>query len=322
MKTMIHLHSPRPVAPRHTHRVLPALLALVLLLLVSACGGTTLPDAEPTEPPQATQAAPAAAVATDAPEPTAVPAATEPPPTDVPPTEPAPEPTDAPTAEPSSSLAGGTCLNPYLPVVSGRTLVYQSTSPLAGTTTYSITYGDTSDVGFTASFELEGQAEPFTLEWICTEEGLLSPNLSSMLGDTAGIEIEVIEASGVTLPTAAEMEVGASWATNYEMRMVFSDETIGSMVMNQSITNSSEIVGRESITVPYGTFDALRIETAGSVAMSMDLDGTPMPTPGIEINSTTWYVEGIGMVREETPDLMGTGAGPSVIELVDIQEAP
>ncbi len=298
------------------------LLAIAVLLMISACGGSTLPDAEPTDLPEITESAPVATLATDAPAPTELPAATEAPPTDIPPTEPAPEPTDAPTTEPVSNVAGGNCVNPYFPVTDGRTLVYQSSDPLGGSTTYSITYGNTSDGGFTATFALEGQPEPLTLEWVCTEEGLLSPNLSSMLGEATGLEIEVLEASGVTLPAADEMEIGATWSANYAMRMVFSDESIGSMVMNQTISNSSEIVGRESVTVPYGTFDALRIETSGTVEVAMDLDGTPMPAPGIEINSTTWYVDGIGMVREETPDLMGTGAGPSITELVDIQEAP
>lgn len=296
-------------------------LTALFMLLLAACGGSTLPESQPTALP-ATEPAPVAEAPTDSPVPTDVPDPTEVPATEIPATEPAPEPTEEPSAEPVANAVTGNCVNPYFPVTDGRTMVYESTDPLAGTTSYSITYGNTSEGGFTATFTLEGQEESFTMEWTCTEAGLLSPNLSGLLGDMEGIEVEVLEASGVTLPSADEMEVGATWSTNYAMRMTFSDESLGSMVMNQTIANSSEIVARESVTVPYGTFDALRIESSGTVQMAMDLEGTPMPAPSVDITSTSWYVEGIGMVREETPDMMGTGAGPSITELVDIVEAP
>lgn len=312
--------SPRSTSQRQAHRLYAGVLAVLLLLLFTACGGTTLPESAATEPPPVTEPAPVAEVATEA-APTDEPPPTDPPPTEAPPTE-LPEPTDEPATEPVTGGASGNCANPYFPVTDGRTLVYQSTDPVGGPTTYSITYGNSSDGGFTATFSMEGQPEPFTLEWVCTDEGLLSPNLSTMLAETAGIEVEVLESSGVTLPTADEMEVGATWTTSYVMQLIFTDDTIGSMTMNQSIANTSEIVAVESVTVPYGTFDALRIESTGAVEMSMDLDGTPMPAPGVDISSTSWYVEGIGMVREEMPDLMGTGAGPTITELVDIQEAP
>lgn len=325
---MKRLNNPNyPVRRQPAGRTVAGVLTVLLLLLFAACGGTTLPESTDTEPPPATEALLAdqsapEALPTELPAPTQAPP-TEVPPTEAPPTEAPPEPTEEPAAEPSANVATGNCANPFLPVVDGRTLVYQSADPLSGTTnTYSITYGLTGDGGFNATFAMEGQPEPFTLEWVCTDEGLLSPNLSTMLAETAGIEVEVLEASGVTLPTADEMAVGATWTTTYVMQLIFTDETIGSMTMNQSIANTSEIVGAESITVPYGTFDALRVESSGTVEMSMELEGTPMPAPGVNITSTTWYVEDIGMVREETPDLLGTGAGPTITELVDVIEAP
>ena len=65
-------------------------------------------------------------------------------------------------------------------------------------------------------------------------------------------------------------------------------------------------MGRETITVPAGTFEAVKIQSNSTIDISTSFEGIEVP---VKFNGTTisWYVPGIGFVKSvENGDFGGT----------------
>ncbi len=315
----------------HTKRVLsrrfarPALWALLLLTLaLAACGGDA-PAGEaaiatevtaPTEAPAEAAPTGAAAEATTATEPTAAP--TEAPPT-VAPTAAAAEPTPTPaTADETVALPAGDCSNPFYPVVEGRTLRYANNIPGFGVTEHTITHSNVTDTSFTATTDL-GEGNVLTQTWTCSGEGLLQPEFSQLpTGDDVTLSIEFVESSGLTIPAADQFEAGATWTTRYVANATLSDSGAGEMLMAQTTELTHTVIGPETITVPAGEFEAMRVETAGNVSAVTTVGGVSVPPTEFPLTFVSWYAEGVGLVRQEWTDLMGAGSAATT-ELVAIE---
>lgn len=70
----------------------------------------------------------------------------------------------------------------------------------------------------------------------------------------------------------APLAVGDSWQTRFQ-------------IDGHPITRTFDVIGRETIRVPAGTFDTWRIRAIGS------------DRPGHSLESTTWFAPGIGFVK-------------------------
>lgn len=297
---------------------LAGLLAVLLLALLVACGGG---EAAPEATVAAVEAAP-----TVAQDPTAAPTAA--PPTEAPPTA-APEatPTVDPTAEAQAAgpdgpvVMMGDCGNAYYPVAEGLSMTYRSTLEGLGETDYTTTFSDVSETSFTMTTDV-GEGEAIAITWTCTGEGMLSPEFSQMPGGVEGVSIEFVEAEGVTIPTEEMFQPGQSWTTHYVANATMPDVGAGEMGMVQTMDMTNSVVGIESVTVPAGEFpDAVRVDTAGTIAIAFSMGGTPQPASTIEMAYTSWYVRDIGMVRQDMSSFfdLGDGSGSSLTELVSIQ---
>lgn len=282
-----------------------------LLLLLVACGGDEAP-------PEEALPTPAAEVATEAPpveQPTAVPTAL---PTTVPPTE---EPTAAPTAETAGGATlSGDCANAYFPVVDGRVYTYSSSVSGFGVSNFTQTYSDVTDTSFTITIA-SGDGEPFANTWTCTGEGMLSPEFTQMPGGMEGmVSIDFVEAEGVTLPSEEMFQAGESWTTRYVAEAVIAVAESSQFTMTQTIEMTNNVIGSEAVSVPAGDFDnAVRVDTTGVITMTMGDTGM---TTTIDMNYSSWYVEDVGLVRQEFASLFGTeGANnPSVTELLSFED--
>lgn len=300
----------------------PGLWALLLLTLaLAACGSDTPADeaAIATEAVAAAEVAPtdAPAAATAAVEPAVVP--TEAPPT-VAPTEAAAEPTPTlATAGSTDALPAGDCSNPFYPVVEGRTLRYTNNIPGFGVTEHTLTHSDVTDTSFTATTDL-GEGNVLTQTWTCSGEGLLQPEFSQLpTGDEVTLTIEFVESSGLTIPAADQFQPGATWTTSYVANATLSDSGAGEMLMEQTTELTHTVIGPESITVPAGTFEAMRVETAGNVSAVTTVGGVSVPPTEFPLNFVSWYAEGVGLVRQEWTDLLGAGSAAATTELVAIE---
>ncbi|WP_374689068.1 hypothetical protein [Promineifilum sp.] len=309
-----------PFERRATSRRFILSFLICLLLALAACGGNgTETTGEGTEVVAPTLAAtePAEAAPTDAP-------ATEAPPTEVPPTEAVPTeaPTEAaePTAETASAgnLPEGDCANEFFPVVEGRSLRYGNTVPDLGASEYTQTFSDVTDSSFTVTMDL-GEGDALVQSWTCSGEGLLSPEFTQLPGGVEGMTIEYVEAEGVSVPPADQMQPGGEWTTHYVVNATLPDTGAGAMTMTETIDLVNTVTAVEAVSVPAGDYpDAVRVETTGTIGIVMTLGDQTQPATDVAMNFTTWYVEGVGMVRQEMEGMLDSGA--IVTELIAVEE--
>lgn len=83
---------------------------------------------------------------------------------------------------------------------------------------------------------------------------------------------------GVTLP--GDIQSGDDWSQTLGVEV-----GANNLTMNFTIENSFKAAGYELVSVPAGTFDALKVE------MESTTDG------GDPITQTLWYVKDVGLVK-------------------------
>jgi hypothetical protein len=254
---------------------------------------------------------------------TACSSTTETPPVEPQPTETLQAPATEPVTEPPATSEGdgmpvtgeGLCANAYYPVREGATWSYKSTGGPAGEYSFTDTITSVREDGFTLSTQFGDLTR--TQEWSCTPEGLVALQLGGAPAATLNsqniqLDLEIKNVSGVTFPS--EINVGDQWQHNLDFEgnvNVINQE--GAATGNAQI--SFNTVGNESVTVPAGTFDALKIELDTTLNINVSVQGISVPVT-FTSSYTYWFVQGIGWVKAS-----GTGdvAGTSFSETTELQ---
>ncbi len=149
------------------------------------------------------------------------------------------------------------------------------------------------------------------LNFKCTAEGLQglqydNGNTVSTVNNARG-KLETVKAEGITFPTEARWQVGEKWGGNYDVRWEIQTGGNASGSANATVEGKSEIVGAESVTVPAGTFDCLKVRnitTLRFAAMKVGNMTVPMNQP-IIINTDAYYARNVGMVKSLITGTMG-----------------
>ena len=237
---------------------------------------------------------------------------------------------NAPVDEPTPSEAGGgeepvitdevpavseseLCANEYYPVSEGATWSYDVTSSIED---YSFT-NTVSSIrldGFTLSIDFDNLA--ITQEWACTPEGLLALQMGGgnagllTTGDTH-LELETQNASGITYPK--NIQPGDSWtyALSYNGSMSINGEPAEA---NGDTQSNYTAIGIESVTVPAGTFDAMKIETTNTINIISTFQGTTVPIT-FTGTTTTWLAPGVGWVKSVSSSEFGGITSSETVEL-------
>ncbi len=258
---------------------------LILTLLLAACSSPT-----PTSAPSPTVPAPSV---------TETPVVMEPP-------------IASPTAAAASS---GSCANPYYPVRDGATWNYSSTGGPAGGYGFTDTITSVRDDGFTLTSQFGSLTR--TQEWACTLEGLVALQLGGTSAailneDNMKATLNVDHVSGVTFPST--INPGDTWQHTLEFtgRISVASQDIDA---KGNATSSFQAVGNESITVPAGTFDALKIHVDTMINISGNFNGVSFPVK-VTTPYDYWFVKDLGWVKAS-----GTGnvGGESFSETIELQ---
>lgn len=201
---------------------------------------------------------------------------------------------------------GGLCDNLFLPVKQGATWMYYSVGGPNGDFAYSDTISEVREDGFVLSSQF--QTHTLTQEWACIPEGLQALQLGG--GTTASIsmqnmiaEFKTLKVAGISLPKV--ITPGLQWKYDISME--------GSVAMPGEQTQSSgtfsltmQEQGRESITVPAGTFEAEKLQATFTALIDVDFQGSPVPY-AINGSSIIWYAPNIGYIKSiENIDFSGT----------------
>jgi hypothetical protein len=179
---------------------------------------------------------------------------------------------------PSGSNENDQCGNPYYPVVNGAEWTY--TGP-TGQFTHSLATGDNG--AFTDT--VKSGENTFVIQGLCLEGGDINlldvpGNSLSYSGGTGKSTMTTTKNEGVTL--SGDIQQGDDWS-----QVIGVVVSAGNQKMDFTIDSTFTAVGYETVTVPAGTFNALKVEE------SSDMGG---PEPTI-IN--LWYAQNVGSIKTE-----------------------
>lgn len=229
----------------------------------------------------------------------------------------------ATTPEPSATAEGavnpaagtGLCTNAYYPIREGATWNYRSSGGPAGEYSFIDTVTAVHENGFTLSTQIGDLTR--TQEWTCSAEGLTALQLggapAAMLNaQNIQMNLNLTNGNGVTFPS--QVNVGDQWqqsldfAGNVTMMSEEADAT-GTAQMNFNA------VGIESVTVPAGTFDALKVEADVTLNINATYEGITLPVT-FSGDYTYWFAQGVGWIKAT-----GTGNvfGTSFSETTELQ---
>jgi hypothetical protein len=186
-----------------------------------------------------------------------------------------------------SILPRGDCDHPYFPVSQGATWHYETTGNPSSTYTHSIL--SVGDSGFVDQYAFDSSGTTTSNQWKC-EDGNLTTLTPSVAADGETFTFTITSNSGVTIP--ADLRIGSSWSQEltYEQTGEVSGVEINNM--NQ-MTTTCTATGRESVTVPAGTFEALRLECNSKITITI----AGIDPIVIDTSSVAWYAEEVGMVK-------------------------
>lgn len=210
------------------------------------------------------------------------------------------EETDEPTAQ-TPAQTQSACYHPFFPVVDGASWTYNDSFDSG----YTLKIEETGEDTFTMTQIMADEDAEFTVDWYCSEEGLLRGsfaqldllNETSTGEDTPEMTFDTLEWEGETLPAPELMEVGYTWTSKYALSAEVAIEGF-SQTMEVRVSIDHEIGAIEEVTVPAGTFpEAYRVDSTGNIEMILAQGESTNPIRNFEFNFSTWYVEGLGMVR-------------------------
>ncbi len=197
------------------------------------------------------------------------------------------------SAEPPPAEGSETaCDHPFFPLRSGSSWSYSTTE---GTSTWSVGSASGTADSAQATMAISIPEVAMTTHWDCTSEGIISYDFGNITVAEMGqiATMDVTESSGVFLPAASLLAPGYSWSDNYSLVMQITAEGV-SVDMTMTAAETWTAAGMETVSVPAGTFEALRVDGTENITMSgfMGMEGVDTV-----VDATFWFAEGVGIVR-------------------------
>jgi hypothetical protein len=200
-----------------------------------------------------------------------------------------PAPTPIP---PNAGNPNDECGNPYYPVVNGAQWIYGITTASDGSTSTANYSMETGEDGL-FSITIQGDDSTAVLRGQCTDDGIIlmdAPGISgSFSSDGGGSTMTTQNVEGVTLPN--DVLAGDDWS---QVISIVAQSSSGDTILSATIETNYVALGYEIVTVPAGSFTALKVEQTGSMTMGAS---EPYLTRGF-----LWYAQGIGIVKSGLDD--------------------
>ncbi|MEK7473469.1 MAG: hypothetical protein AAB668_01935 [Patescibacteria group bacterium] len=184
------------------------------------------------------------------------------------------------------------CENAYFPMRPGSSITYRI-SGSGSDSQYEAKFLDASGGMNRVQyiFSVDGESLTLDQEYTCAN-GVLSSrgyaDFSSILGGT-GFRYETESVEGVFLP--ANLAVGSEWETTYRI-IIRTDHPQFKALMDgkrQMLRMKNRIVGSERVTVPAGTYEALKMESETSIESELGFNS--------DFTNTSWLVRDVGLVK-------------------------
>ena len=216
----------------------------------------------------------------------------------------APSTTSDSSAPPTSAAPESAIASIYYPVAEGNTWVYSIDYGTGSTVTDTevmtkvVPDGDGGRVTIERTFVWDDGSQPdvvSTVDYVFAADGSLTVPFQSI--PSAGGSTVTVQSGTMVWPTSAEFEAGTPKTGTIQATVETSGQTIAETV---DFTISG--AGTEDVTVPAGSYTARKLSPALVISLP------DLGVSGLTVNATTWLAEGVGPVRTEVPDTMGSGA--------------
>lgn len=218
-----------------------------------------------------------------------------------------------PAAPVTTTTAVSPCDHPYYPVRAGARWQYRLTTQRADPTEQNVTRTDITENSFTERHEFTG-GTTMTTGWRCGSEGLAALEYGNVSTGQATVRMETLSSEGVNIPAADRWQAGTTWNSRYEVRGGMSGAANANLGLQMSgpVEIASRIIGPESVTVPAGTYDAMKVEATITMRLTTNGGGRTAPMPPMTFRTNTWYARGVGIVKIE----QAGGFGSTTTELL------
>ncbi len=213
------------------------------------------------------------------------------------------------TPTPAPSL----CDNLYYPNTVGDTWENAGSTTATGAFTRTDSISNSSDKAFTMQSNLSGIS--YNVDYSCTEAGLIAVNpiqqymgaiLSSLNGQ---VNLNLVSNSGISLPN--EINPGDTWQQVVEWEgSAQGFSTNGRLVFDYTAT------GYETVTVPAGTYDALKVNTS----IRIEISSFRLQYGTYDI--TTWMAPNVGIIKSEGKSNVPNVEFSDNLELTSFTPAP
>lgn len=217
---------------------------------------------------------------------------------------------------PSAPVAmhGGNCDNAYYPLKKGIKATYATHFP-GHDSTYSWEVTDATDDSATLTYTFSPTLH-VTSEISCTGDGLQAKTYMDLGSAMSGgkVSAKTTSASGSIFPK--DVHPGSVWTSRYEVETennMPAAAKLGMKTGHMVVSTTSTAMGEESVTVPAGTFTALKVEAKMLIHMSL---GANMPSIDTQTTSVSYFVKGKGLVKTETTDSRGGTSGMEATSIV------
>jgi hypothetical protein len=212
------------------------------------------------------------------------------------------------TSDPNTSpTLSEICDNILYPTTQGATWVYVSSGGPSGSFNYTNSITQVRADGFTLSSQFTDLTR--TQEWACQPDGLRALQLGG--GSAAGISLQGMtadlitsEITGISIPQTVRS--GMEWQYSLKLQGTVAMPGDQQAQSNGAYSASMKELGKETVTVPAGTFEAIKIQSNSEVDIMAVFEGIEVP---VKFNGTTitWYAPGVGYVKSvENGDFGGT----------------
>ncbi|HAF62468.1 MAG TPA: hypothetical protein DCK95_09095 [Anaerolineaceae bacterium] len=219
------------------------------------------------------------------------------------------EPAEEPTVEP---VLSGACGVSYFPILPDTTWVYRMAEENGLFVENRVWYEEITDDSFVWMQEIDSDP-PVSAQsgWTCTEEGLISTdfaatNVPAVLGSMGydyDYDIETLEFSGITFPAEEMWYVDSEWTSLWKVAGDINVEDLGLVNAVIDITMNNLIAAEEPISVPAGNYDkAMRVDSIMQLDISIKMEGLDIPSIQGEYGMSSWYVQGVGLVKQVSED--------------------
>ena len=173
------------------------------------------------------------------------------------------------------------CRNRFYPVRNDAWWMYNMSSGIKPSQTMAVG----NDNAFTVTVQNGDVA--FTFKGQCTEEGVVlleAPGAAaSLLGEDNSSMLTAQNVGGVTLPN--DVQAGDNWSQRIDI-------TGGNITA--TIETNYHAVGYETVNVPAGSFQALKVEQNGTVTLGGQVFNT---------YAILWYTQDVGIVKSVVGDI-------------------